>query len=176
MSGNSFNPATAGVGTHIITYNVTLCTTLTNSVAIQVVAANASATIAYSTASFCNGITTPQSITQTGTSGGSYTATPAGSSINPTTGAITPSTSAANTYIVTYTIQGAAGCPPFSTNTTVTIGTLSATATSANSNRSRSQTNSVLTATGGGTYAWSGRNSRYQNRNCGRYLYGNCNE
>jgi len=49
-------------------------------------------------------------------------------SINSSTGAITPSTSTAGTYTVTYTIAAAAGCSAVSTTTSVTI-TTSATAT-----------------------------------------------
>ncbi|MBL4670351.1 MAG: hypothetical protein JKY30_13965, partial [Flavobacteriales bacterium] len=59
-------------------------------------------TISY-TSPFCtsDGV---QSVTQTGTGGGIYTVSPAGLTINSSTGAITPGTSSANTYTVTYTI------------------------------------------------------------------------
>ncbi|MEY3127039.1 MAG: hypothetical protein RL273_1210, partial [Bacteroidota bacterium] len=51
------------------------------------------ATINYSSSSFCKTITTVQSVTQTGTIGGTYSASPYGLSINSSTGAINPSTS-----------------------------------------------------------------------------------
>ncbi len=122
MTGSSFNPATAGVGTHTITYTVFACgNTLTNTVQIQVVSSSGSATISYSPNTFCNNISTPQSVTRTGTAGGTYSASPAGLTIDPSTGAITPSTSSLNTYTVTYTIPAAGGCAASSTTTSVTI-------------------------------------------------------
>jgi gliding motility-associated-like protein len=52
---------------------------------------------------------------------GTFSATPAGLVINPTTGAITPNTSLVGTYTVTFAIPATATCPPFTTNTTVEI-------------------------------------------------------
>ncbi|MFN8236888.1 MAG: gliding motility-associated C-terminal domain-containing protein [Chitinophagales bacterium] len=122
MTGSSFNPATAGVGTHTITYTVFACgNTLTNTVQIQVVSSSGSATISYSPNTFCNNTSTPQNVTRTGTAGGTYSASPAGLTIDPSTGAITPSTSSLNTYTVTYTIPAAGGCAASSTTTSVTI-------------------------------------------------------
>jgi len=48
-------------------------------------------------------------VTLTGTAGGTYSST-AGLTINSSTGAITPSTSAAGTYTVTYNIPASGGC------------------------------------------------------------------
>lgn len=95
------------------------CVSTTRTIVTVTVNSAPSATIAYSGA-FCQtaGV---QSVTQTGTNGGSYSATPAGLSINAATGAITPSTSAVNTYTVTYTIAAAAPCPLYTTTTTVQI-------------------------------------------------------
>jgi hypothetical protein len=81
------------------------------------------AVINYPGSPFCSNVATPQSVSLTGTSGGTYSST-AGLSINSGTGAITPSTSTAGTYTVTYTIAAAGGCGVVSTTTIVTINTL----------------------------------------------------
>jgi gliding motility-associated-like protein len=86
-----------------------------------IITAPASATIAYSAASFCNNITTPQAVTRTGTSGGTYSATPAGLVLNAITGEILPVASAAGLYTVTYTVPATGGCPVFTTTTQVEI-------------------------------------------------------
>ena len=81
------------------------------------------ANISYATP-FCADLTTPQSVTLTGTgtfTGGTYSASPAGLTINGTTGAITPSTSTPGTYTVTYTVAASGGCPGVTATTSVTI-------------------------------------------------------
>jgi hypothetical protein len=71
------------------------------------------ASISYATP-FCADLTTPQTVSLTGTgtfTGGTYSASPAGLTINATTGAITPSTSTPGTYTVTYIVAASGGCP-----------------------------------------------------------------
>lgn len=80
-----------------------------------------SATIAYSSSSYCINVSTPQAVTITGTTGGTFSVAPSGLSIIPSTGAITPSLSAANNYTVTYTIAAAGGCSVFTTTKSVSI-------------------------------------------------------
>ena len=60
-----------------------------------------------------------QSVSQTGTTGGTYTSSPSGLNINPITGQISPSTSSAGIYTVTYSFSDL-GCIN-SSSTTVTI-------------------------------------------------------
>ena len=84
----------------------------------------ATATISYTGTPFCSSLSTPQSVTLSGTSGGSYTASPAGLTINSSTGAITPSTSNSGTYTVTYSVASPGGCGVITANTSVTIMTL----------------------------------------------------
>lgn len=78
------------------------------------------ATISYSGTPFCKSLTTAQAVTRTGTSGGRYSST-TGLTINATSGAITPGTSTAGTYIVTYTIAAAGGCGIVTATTSITV-------------------------------------------------------
>jgi hypothetical protein len=83
----------------------------------------ATASISYVTP-FCISTTTAQAVTLTGTgafTGGTYSSAPAGLSINTTTGAITPSTSTANIYTVTYTIAATGGCPAVTATASIVI-------------------------------------------------------
>jgi gliding motility-associated-like protein len=66
-----------------------------------------SATISYNSITYCESDTTVQQVTQTGTTGGSYSAIPnVGLSINPTTGEINPSLSSPAVYSVVYGLPG----------------------------------------------------------------------
>ena len=80
--------------------------------------ANPSATISYAGSPYCSSNAAPQNVTITGTTAGTFSASPAGLSINPQTGAITPSTSTPGIYTVTYSM---AGCPTVTTTTSVEI-------------------------------------------------------
>ena len=79
------------------------------------------ATISYAGSPFCKSVATAQSVTRTGTAGGTYTASPAGLTIDGTSGAIIPSTSAVGIYTVTYTMAATGGCSIQTATTTVTI-------------------------------------------------------
>jgi gliding motility-associated-like protein len=85
---------------------------------------NPTGTISYASP-FCANLNVAQQVTTTvnpaGT--GTYTATPAGLTLDATTGAIIPITSTPDTYTVTYTIPAKGTCPPFSTTSTVVINT-----------------------------------------------------
>jgi gliding motility-associated-like protein len=85
---------------------------------------NPTGTISYASP-FCANLNVAQQVSTTvnpaGT--GTYSATPAGLTINATTGAITPNTSTPNTYTVTYTIPAKGTCPPFTTTASVVINT-----------------------------------------------------
>ncbi|RZK47439.1 MAG: gliding motility-associated C-terminal domain-containing protein, partial [Pedobacter sp.] len=76
------------------------------------------ATISYPGSPFCAATGTVP-VTHTGTTGGTYTVSPAGLTINGTTGQINPGTSTPGTYTVTYSFTN--GTCPNTTTTTVTI-------------------------------------------------------
>src|SRR5678810_1059683 len=81
------------------------------------------ASISYSGTPFCTSVSTAQSVTLSGTgafTGGTYSA-PAGLTLDPSTGAITPNTSTPGTYTVTYTIPASGGCAAVPVTTSVTI-------------------------------------------------------
>ncbi|RYE17167.1 MAG: LamG domain-containing protein, partial [Sphingobacteriales bacterium] len=114
-------PSTAEPGsyTHTVTQTVNGQKSAPASINV-VVTANPSATIAYTGAPFCSS-STPVAVTRTGTTGGTFTASPAGLSINASTGQITPAASTAGTYTVTYTIAASGGCSQYTTTASVTI-------------------------------------------------------
>ena len=89
--------------------------TATNQVEISAVS---NATISYPLSAYCSdaGII---NVNLFGNIGGTYSATPSGLSIDPSTGAVNTNESLPNTYTVTYTITG--GCGTFSTTTQLTI-------------------------------------------------------
>jgi len=117
---------------------------------------NPSATISYAGTPFCTSVATPQPITLTGTAGGTYSST-AGLTINSATGAITPNTSTAGTYTVTYTIAASGGCAAVTATTSVTI-TTSPVITAQPTDQNTCENGSVsftVGATGGGLlYQW----------------------
>jgi hypothetical protein len=87
-----------------------------------------SATIAYGASSYCTS-SAPSTPTITGTTGGTFSASPAGLTINASTGQLTPATSTAGNYVVTYTFTS--GCTATTTaNITINAGpAVTATAT-----------------------------------------------
>src|SRR6266540_905429 len=112
------------------------------------------ATISYAGSPFCKSIGTAQSVTLTGTgafTGGTYSASPAGLSIDAGTGAITPSSSTAGTYTVTYTIPASDGCAAVPVTTSVTITAVpTATISYAGTPFCKSASNPFPTFSGGG--------------------------
>ncbi|MSP84857.1 MAG: hypothetical protein EXR18_03390, partial [Flavobacteriaceae bacterium] len=79
------------------------------------------ATIAYSDAFYCYNNTGSQTVTLTGTIGGTFSASPSGLSISSTSGSFNVSTSSAGPYTVTYTLAAAGGCPQATATASFTI-------------------------------------------------------
>ena len=106
-------------GTYTVTYNYSSDGCSGQATSQITVTAAPLATISYGGSPYCaNGGTA--TVTRTGTAGGTFSSS-TGLSIDASTGDITPGTSTAGTYTVTYTIAAAGGCAQFSTNTSVTI-------------------------------------------------------
>ncbi|TSA32359.1 MAG: hypothetical protein D4R64_16090, partial [Porphyromonadaceae bacterium] len=119
----------SAAGTYIVTNTFEAasgCGPVTASGTITIVKAP-TAIISYPGSPFCDNITADQPVTFTGTTGGTYSATPAGLNINPATGAIKPDQSIPGTYTVTYSISASEPCGMVTTTTSVTITALAAT-------------------------------------------------
>ena len=124
----AITPSSSTPGTYTVTYTIAAsggCSVVTATTSVTITAVP-TATISYSGTPFCTSVATAQSVTLNGTgayTGGVYSST-AGLSINSSTGAITPSTSTAGTYTITYTIPSSGGCAAVPVTTSVTITTL----------------------------------------------------
>jgi gliding motility-associated-like protein len=148
------DPAASTAGTYTVNYDFAAsggCAAFNATTSVTITTAP-TATIAYASP-FCSTSGT-QTVTLTGTTGGSFSST-AGLVINATTGDIDPAASTAGTYTVNYDIAAAAGCPAFNTTTSVTITTApTATISYASPFCSTSGTQTVtLTGTTGGTFS-----------------------
>ncbi len=118
-------PSTSTAGTYTVTYSIPASSgcpaeDVTTTVDITEIP---TATISYAGTPFCTATTTEEAVTITGTAaytGGTYSST-AGLTLDATTGAITPSSSTAGTYTVTYSIPASGGCPAEDVTTTVDI-------------------------------------------------------
>ncbi len=159
-STGAVTPGSSAAGNYTITYTTPAsggCAAVTTTTMVTITQLP-TATISYATP-FCISTGTPQSVTITGTAaytGGTYSA-PGGLTIDVNTGAITPNTSIAGTYIVTYTIPASAGCSTTTATTSVTINGLPvAVATPATQVICSGNTTSIAisSATAGTTFAW----------------------
>ena len=118
--GLSLNPATGIInlnasvpGTYTVQYTVTGGNGCTAISTIQVTITQAPiVTIFYAGSPYCKNLVGPQSVTFSGTPGslgGVYSSTP-GLTLNSANGDVTPSSSTAGTYTVTYTSPVVNGC------------------------------------------------------------------
>jgi hypothetical protein len=121
-TGSTYNPGnlTASIGYYCAVTSET-CGTVNTATKSIIITTLPAATIFYAGSPFCNSLSTDQPVTLTGTSGGSYSATPDGLTINSGSGAINPSTSTAGSYTVKYSIAASGGCALFETTTSVDI-------------------------------------------------------
>lgn len=105
------------------------------------------------TSPFCSNASNPSPTTAAGfTSGGSFSSSPAGLSLNSTNGTINLGSSSTGTYIVTYTVP-ASGCTTSSSSTSTVVITPTPTL-SVNSAAICSSASATLTATGASNYTW----------------------
>lgn len=91
------------------------------------VLAGPSATIGYNKNVLCNSIdgspdpNPPLPVIISGSKGGTFSISPSGLPIDPTTGTISPSGAVAGTYTIKYYIKSSGGCSDFTTTTNVTV-------------------------------------------------------
>ncbi|WP_055443314.1 HYR domain-containing protein [Lacinutrix himadriensis] len=83
----------------------------------------ATATLSYGSSSYCqNSTSIPASLSGTNNySGGTYSSSPAGLTLNTTNGSFTPSSSTPGNYTITYTTPITTGCGSITTTTNITI-------------------------------------------------------
>ena len=115
-------PNTSTPGTYTVTYMVPAgggCAAFSTTTTITITQAP-NAIIFYFGTPYCANAGTA-TVSQFGTAGGTYSASPAGLTINATTGAVTLGTSIPGTYTVTYTMAASGGCGVTITTTTITI-------------------------------------------------------
>ncbi|MFC0776393.1 HYR-like domain-containing protein, partial [Terrimonas alba] len=162
FSNGSIVPSASAPGTYSITYTIpasggcpAIPVVFNNIITITPVP---TANIIYTGSPYCNSVTTAQPVTLTGTNaytGGTFSAL-AGLTIDPVTGAITPSTSTPGTYTVTYTSPATGGCAAVTAINSVTI-TAAPTATISYSGTTFCSNGGVIqvtqTGTAGGTYS-----------------------
>ncbi len=116
------NFASSAVGSYVIQYDVNngACSD-TKATTINVVS-SIDASFSYGSNSFCsNGSSNTQVTLNSGSVSGTFSASPAGLSINTTTGQITTSTSNVGSYTVTNTVSASGGCPGDSKSFNVSI-------------------------------------------------------
>ena len=121
-STGTITPSSSTTGTYTVSYTIAaagVCAAV--STTTVTITAAPTASISYSGTPFCNTLSSAQAVTRTGTSGGTYSASPSGLSINASTGANIPSASSVGTYVVSYTIAASSGCAIFTTTKIVTI-------------------------------------------------------
>ena len=116
-----------------------------------VVTAPATAGFSYAATTFCVG-SAPASPTLTaGATAGTFSVSPAGLNLNPTTGAVDVSQSQPGTYTVTNTVAASGGCPAVSATAQLSISAVPVATLAANGPTTFCQGGSVtLTANGGG--------------------------
>jgi len=115
---------TAAAGTVVYTFTPTAGQCATTATMSILVNPSPASTINYPLPLYCISSVNPQNVIQTGTTGGTYTANPAGLNIDVNTGTVIPNQSLAGIYTVTYTIPAAGSCPPLLTTTNITIAPL----------------------------------------------------
>ena len=119
-------PSASTDGEYTVTYTVVAaegCVENPASTQITITNEPEEAFISYTGSPYCTS-NDPVAVTQTGATGGTYSATPSGLTINAADGTITPATSQGGIYTITYYVRGTGGCSPQTTTATITITTL----------------------------------------------------
>ena len=160
-AGNSISVSVPTITPGVYNYNLLSvtdangCSQLQTGTATVTVTALPNASISYVGTPLCttSGVI---GVNRTGTAGGTYTSSP-GLTIDPATGAITPATSTAGTYTVTYTVAPFGGCAVYTTTTNVVITQMPSATIAYNNGGSFCKTSAseavTITGTTGGTFS-----------------------
>lgn len=148
----SINLSTSIVGTYTVTYTFSSGGCSNTATTLITINPPPAATISYTGSPFC--ATGTKTVTQTGTTGGTYSST-AGLTIDGTTGTIDLATSTPGTYTITYTIPASGSCSLFTTTASVTINPLPTATISYAGSPFCATGSATVTSTGtaGGTYS-----------------------
>lgn len=117
------NVSASQSGTYTVTYT-TGGTCPTSTTQTLTLTSAPSAGFTYDNAAYCTNANSPQISFASGSSAGTFTASPAGLTIDPASGAINLSTSLPNSYTVTNTILASGACPQVTANYTVVVNAL----------------------------------------------------
>lgn len=147
----TFNPTTAGVGSHVITYTISGSCGSVDTMTILVNAAS-DASFTYPSGSYCLSDPNPTPAI-TGTAGGVFTINNAGV-INSSTGVINLASSGLGSFVVTYTTSGA--CPDTNTFNITITNTTNATITQAGPFCSNASAVNLSAVSPGGTWTGTG--------------------
>ncbi len=152
------NLTTAASGTYAVVYTTAGPCAASDTVSVTITDAP-SAAFSYATGGQPVCVGAAGTVTPTlgaGASVGTFSATPAGLTLNAATGAVTPATSAVGTYTIRNVIAASGSCAASRDSVTLVIEAVPVADVSADGPTSFCIGDSVtLTATGGGTYAWS---------------------
>jgi hypothetical protein len=156
-AGLSINASTGAVdvsastpGTYTITYTTAGACPNSSNVSITVNSLD-DASFSYGSASYCVDAVDPIP-TITGLGGGTFSASPAGLSINASTGAVDVSASIPGTYTITYTTAGACSN---SSNVSLTVYNLTAATSSTDDSGAGDGTATATPSGGSGSYTYS---------------------
>ena len=114
-TSGAITPANSDPGTYTVTYTINAasgCNAFSTTAQVTITEA-ATALINYTDNPYCKSIGGTATIDLTGTTGGAFSATPTGLSLNASTGAVIVGTSTAGTYKVVYTIPAGNGCATY---------------------------------------------------------------
>ena len=126
VSTGAINPGTSTAGDYTVIYTIAAaggCDQITATTSVTITAQPVVTSITYSAAAFCKSKDV-QEVTLNGASGGIYTVAPAGLTLDDASGLITPGTSTAGNYTVTYTVAAAGGCAAVQVTKAATINLL----------------------------------------------------
>lgn len=147
------NAAASAPGTYVVTYSVGGPCSSTSSQQVTIAVPGA-AGFGYAAATYCASGANPTPTLNAGAAAGTFTASPAGLSLNASTGTINLAASTPGTYTVTNTVAANGGCPAATATAQVTVSAVPTASVAVSGPTTFCQGSSVtLTANGGGAGA-----------------------